>query len=221
MSTTRTLHRRRPAAHAQTTAPAHAQTTAHTPAHAPTSAPAPISPADVEGALLDNYPDLVRLAYANLPAKLPRHHRVLAAHTVVQRALQGRDLLGVTDAKEFVRDRVQEDAIEQAQARTPLRSKPRAWVLHLQALIEPSAPAGPSDRTGPTGPTESSGPTGLTEARGASHPTEPTSAAFDPCSLKPACRAELLRRNTRAANLVIVVTTLLALGILASLLINR
>ncbi len=179
MSTTRTLQRRRPAAHA----PAHAPV--HEPAHAPTSAPAaPISPADVEAALLDNYPDLVRLAYANLPAKLPRHRRVLAAHTVVQHALKGHEMLGVTDAKAFVRDRVQADAIKQAQARTPLRRKPQAWALHLQALIEPTDPS-------------------------------------DPCSLKPACRAELLRRNTRAANLVIVVTTLLALGILTSLLINR
>jgi hypothetical protein len=177
MSTTRTLQRRRPAAHAP----------AHTPAHAPTSAPlAPISPADVEAALLDNYPDLVRLAYANLPAKLPRHRRVLAAHTVVQHALQGHDLLGVTDAKAFVRDRVQADSIKQAQARTPIRRKPQAWGLALLALTEPTG-----------------------------------DAAFDPCSLKPACSAELLRRNARAANLVIVVTTLLALGILASLLIHR
>jgi hypothetical protein len=183
MSTTRTLQRRRPAAHAPTTAPAHAPT--HTPAHAPTSAPAPISPADVEAALLDNYPDLVRLAYAHLPARLPRYHRVLAAHAVVQHALQGHDLLSVTDAKAFVRDRVQEDAIKQAQARTPFRGKPQAWALHLLAL------------------------------------TEPSGVAFDPCSLKPACRTELLQRNTRAANLVIVVTTLLALGILTSLLINR
>jgi hypothetical protein len=195
MSTTRTLQRRRPAAHAP----------AHTPAHAPTSAPlAPISPADVEAVLLDNYPDLVRLAYANLPAKLPRHRRVLAAHTVVQHALQGHDLLGVTNAKAFVRDRVQADSIKQAETRTPLRRKPQAWGLALLALTEPTEPTDPSD---PAGATDPSVPTG--------------DAAFDPCSLKPACRAELLRRNTRAANLVIVVTTLLALGILASLLIHR
>ena len=196
MSTTRTLQRRRPAAHAPTTAPAHAPThaSAHAPAHAPTSAPAPISPADVEAALLDNYADLVRLAYANLPAELPRQRRVLAAHTVVQHALQGHDLLGITDAKAFVRDRVQADSIRQAQARTPLRHKPRAWALALLALTDASDPA---------------------------RATEPARDSFDPCSLKPACRTELLQRNTRAANLVIVVTTLLALGILTSLLINR
>jgi hypothetical protein len=171
MSDTRTLQRRRPAAHL----------------HTPTS---PISPADAEAALLDSYPDLVRLAYSILPAKLSRQRRVLAAHTVVQHALPDhrrleRQLIGATDAKAFVRDRVLQDSIKQAEARTPWHLKPQAWGLRLLSL------------------------------------TETTDDSFDPCSLQPARRADLVRRNTRAGNLVIAVTSLLALGILASLVMHR
>jgi hypothetical protein len=214
MSDTRTLHRRRPAAHLhQPTTPA----TPTAPTYAPISPAHPISPADpidaispadainpadpiapvdAEAALLDSYADLVRLAYAILPAKLSRHRRVLAAHAVVQRALPDQrqlerhlidatDLKGAIDAKAYVRDRVRQASIEQAEARTPLRRKPQAWAFQLVSL------------------------------------TDPTEADFDPCSLRPARRADLARRNTRAGNLVIVVTTLLALGILASLVTNR
>ena len=40
-----------------------------------------------EAALLEHYPRLVRLAYLVLPPSLARHRRVLAAHSLVQRAL--------------------------------------------------------------------------------------------------------------------------------------
>ena len=146
----------------------------------------PISPADVEAALLDNYRDLVRLAYAILPAKLGRHRRVLAAHGVVQRALPDhrrleRQLAGATDAAAFVRDRVLQDSIKQAEARTPWWLLPQAWALRLLAL------------------------------------TEAADDSFDPCSLRPARRTQLIRRNARGRNVVIVVISLLALGITASL----
>lgn len=42
-----------------------------------------------ESALVEHYPRLVRLAYLVLPPALGRHHRVLAAHAGVQRALPG------------------------------------------------------------------------------------------------------------------------------------
>jgi len=151
----------------------------------------PISPADAEAALLDNYPDLVRLAYAVLPATLGRHRRVLAAHGVVQRALPDqrrleRLLVGATDAKAFVRDRVLQESIKQATARTPLWLLPQVWVLRVLALI------------------------GVTE----------DDASFDPCSLRPARRSELVRRNALGRNVAIVATSLLALGTLASLIAN-
>ena len=49
-----------------------------------------VGPAEVETALLENYPGLVRLAYLVLPSSLGRHRRVLAAHGVVQRAMPDR-----------------------------------------------------------------------------------------------------------------------------------
>ncbi|MFF5897006.1 hypothetical protein ACFY8O_13860 [Streptomyces argenteolus] len=45
---------------------------------------------EAEAALVEHYPRLVRLAYLTLPPALGRHRRVLAAHTVVQRAMYGR-----------------------------------------------------------------------------------------------------------------------------------
>lgn len=148
---------------------------------------AQICPADVEAALLDHYPDLVRLAYANLPPNLSRHRRVMAAHSVVQRALPDhrrleRQLAGATDAGAFVRNEVLQGSIKQATARTPVRLLPRAWAIRLLALI-----------------------------------SAPDDDDFDPCSLRPARRSELIRRNTLGRNVAIVVTSVLALGILASL----
>jgi hypothetical protein len=148
---------------------------------------AAISPADAEAALLDNYPELVRIAYAMLPANAGRQRRVIAAHGVVQRALPDhrrleRQLRGVTDAKAFVRDRVRQEAIKQAQARTPWWLLPQAWGLRLLALLE-----------------------------------APADHSFDPCSLQPARRTELVRRNACGRNVAILVTSVLALGILAAL----
>ncbi|QNE21034.1 hypothetical protein F1D05_27900 [Kribbella qitaiheensis] len=127
MSDTRTLRRHRPTA-ALSPAPSVAR-----------SVRPQICPADVEAALLDHYPDLVRLAYANLPPNLSRHRNVLAAHGVVQRALPDhrhleRQLAGATDAAAFVRNLVLQAAIKQADARTPLRLQPRAWAIRLLAL---------------------------------------------------------------------------------------
>jgi hypothetical protein len=146
-----------------------------------------ISPADVEAALLDNYPDLVRLAYAVLPATLGRNRRVLAAHGVVQRALPDRrrlerQLAGATDAVAFVRDRVLQDAIKQAKARTPWWLLPQALGLRLLAFADAA-----------------------------------DDHSFDPCSLRPARRTELIRRNACGRTVAIVVTSLLALGIMTSL----
>src|SRR4051812_13899116 len=40
-----------------------------------------------EAAIVEHYPRLVRLAYLVLPPSMGRHHRVLTAHGLVQRAL--------------------------------------------------------------------------------------------------------------------------------------
>ncbi|WP_049797287.1 hypothetical protein [Kribbella flavida] len=95
-----------------------------------------IGPADVEAALLANYPALVRLAYLILPPALGRHRRVLAAHGVVQRALPDRRklerlLARETDAADFIRRRVVQDAVRQAHARTSLLMLPQVWGLRL------------------------------------------------------------------------------------------
>ncbi|TDU88391.1 hypothetical protein EV138_1935 [Kribbella voronezhensis] len=146
-----------------------------------------ISPADAEAALLANYPDLVRIAYALLPAYVGRHRRVIAAHGVVQRALPDhrrleRLLRGATDARSFVRDRVRQEAIKQAQARTPWWVLPQVWGLRLLAWF-----------------------------------AAPDNTSFDPCSLQPVRRTELARRNACGRTVAILVTSLLALGILATL----
>ncbi|MCZ4121717.1 hypothetical protein, partial [Streptomyces sp. H39-S7] len=47
----------------------------------------PVEVEEAEASIVENYPHLVRLAYLTLPAALGRHRRVLAAHTLVQRAL--------------------------------------------------------------------------------------------------------------------------------------
>ncbi|KOT78542.1 hypothetical protein ADK70_33865 [Streptomyces rimosus subsp. pseudoverticillatus] len=44
---------------------------------------------EAEAGLVEQYPDLVRLAYLTLPPTLSRHRKVLAAHGLVQRALPG------------------------------------------------------------------------------------------------------------------------------------
>jgi hypothetical protein len=68
-------------------------TTTRSPHNAP--ATTPVDAEDAEAALVENYPHLVRLAYLTLPSALGRHRRVLAAHTVVQRALpRGRRAVG-------------------------------------------------------------------------------------------------------------------------------
>ncbi|WP_256104489.1 hypothetical protein [Streptomyces sp. ODS05-4] len=62
-------------------------------ASSPGSAAPPASPVDVgqaEAALVEHYPDLVRLAYLVLPAALGRGRRVLTAHALVQRSLPRR-----------------------------------------------------------------------------------------------------------------------------------
>ncbi|MET8286837.1 hypothetical protein ACIA7S_00485 [Streptomyces sp. NPDC051643] len=42
-----------------------------------------------EAALVEEYSDLVRLAYLTLPSSLSRHRRILVAHSLVQRSLPG------------------------------------------------------------------------------------------------------------------------------------
>ncbi len=60
----------------------------HPPTQRSTTAPSePLAVKQAEAALVEHYPRLVRLAYVVLPPSLGRHRRVLAAHTVVQRAL--------------------------------------------------------------------------------------------------------------------------------------
>ncbi|QNA73025.1 hypothetical protein C8250_014860 [Streptomyces sp. So13.3] len=49
--------------------------------------PVEVEVEEAEASIVENYPHLVRLAYLTLPAALGRHRRVLAAHTLVQRAL--------------------------------------------------------------------------------------------------------------------------------------
>ncbi|KAA6223932.1 hypothetical protein CP973_20200 [Streptomyces albofaciens JCM 4342] len=44
---------------------------------------------EAEAALVEHYTGLVRLAYLTLPPTLGRHHKILAAHGLVQRALPG------------------------------------------------------------------------------------------------------------------------------------
>lgn len=95
-----------------------------------------VSPAEVEAALLDGYSAFVRLAYLILPPSLGRHRRILAAHGVVQRSLPDRrrlerQLAGESDASGFLRRRVVQDAIKQADSRTPLRLLPQAWGRRL------------------------------------------------------------------------------------------
>ncbi|WP_112246821.1 hypothetical protein [Kribbella monticola] len=148
---------------------------------------AAISPADAEAALLDNYPELVRIACALLPAYGGRHRRVIAAHGVVQRALPDhrrleRLLRGATDARSFVRDRVRQEAIKQAQARRPWWLLPQVWGLRFLAMFE-----------------------------------APADTSFDPCSLRPVRRTELARRNACGRTVAILVTSLLAIGVLATL----
>ncbi|WP_328319994.1 hypothetical protein OHA70_20640 [Kribbella sp. NBC_00382] len=95
-----------------------------------------VSPTEVEAALLEGYPSFVRLAYLILPPSLGRHRRILIAHSIVQRALPDRrrlqrQLAGETDAADFLRRRVLQDAIRQASSRTPLRWLPQVWGLRL------------------------------------------------------------------------------------------
>ncbi|MFH8803532.1 hypothetical protein ACH4F6_28660 [Streptomyces sp. NPDC017936] len=74
--------------------------------------PAPGSPADrtvdveqAEAALVEHYPRLVRLAYLVLPSGSGRCRRVLAAHSLVQRALpRGRASVPVIPAQSTARD---------------------------------------------------------------------------------------------------------------------
>lgn len=54
---------------------------------APAGGSAPVTVEHAEAALVEHYPRLVRLAYVTLPAGLGKHHRTLAAHRLVQRAL--------------------------------------------------------------------------------------------------------------------------------------
>ncbi|GAB3832601.1 hypothetical protein [Kribbella italica] len=95
-----------------------------------------VGPAEVEAALLESYPALVRLAYLVLPSSLGRHRRVLAAHGVVQRAMPDRrklerQLIGETSAAAYIRRKVLRDAVRQARARTPLRLLPAVWGFRL------------------------------------------------------------------------------------------
>lgn len=95
-----------------------------------------VTPAEVEAALLDGYAAFVRLAYLILPPSLGRHRRVLAAHGVVQHTLPDRrrlerQLAGESDASGFLRRRVVQDAIKQADSRTPLRLLPQTWGRRL------------------------------------------------------------------------------------------
>ncbi|MFI0810034.1 hypothetical protein [Streptomyces echinatus] len=71
--------------------------------HAP--APGPVDVEQVEAALVEHYPRLVRLAYLVLPPGLGRSRRVLTAHALVQRALpRGRKHAPVIPAQSSGRD---------------------------------------------------------------------------------------------------------------------
>ncbi|MFD0257440.1 hypothetical protein [Kitasatospora indigofera] len=93
-----------------------------------------------EAALVGGYRELARLAYLVLPGGTDRHHRVLAAHAVVQQALRGRGQDGppVDPATGPYEGRAQEavrlQVLRGALAR-PLRRRllplPRLWGLRL------------------------------------------------------------------------------------------
>ena len=74
----------------------------------------------VEALLLDDYPSLVHLAYLILPPSISRQRRVAAAHTVVQRALPPEGSYPASGLREFMRDRVVQEAAEQATRRTAM-----------------------------------------------------------------------------------------------------
>jgi hypothetical protein len=74
----------------------------------------------VEALLLDDYPSLVHLAYLILPPSISRQRRVAAAHAVVQRALPPDGSYPARDRREFMRQRVVQEAAEQASRRTAL-----------------------------------------------------------------------------------------------------
>ncbi|MCK8679765.1 hypothetical protein [Streptomyces lichenis] len=57
---------------------------------APAPSPSPVDVGQAEAALVEHYPDLVRLAYLVLPSGLGRNRRVLTAHALVQRSLPRR-----------------------------------------------------------------------------------------------------------------------------------
>jgi hypothetical protein len=74
----------------------------------------------IEALLLDDYSSLVHLAYLILPPSIRRARRVIAAHAVVQRALPPGLALPTGDPREFMRQRVVQEATKQVSQRIAL-----------------------------------------------------------------------------------------------------
>ncbi|TDW15046.1 hypothetical protein [Kribbella kalugense] len=74
----------------------------------------------IEALLLDEYRSLVHLAYLILPPAISRARRVAAAHAVVQRALPADLAVPAMKRREFLRDRVVQEATRQAAERSLL-----------------------------------------------------------------------------------------------------
>lgn len=201
-----------------------------------------VDPAEVEAALLDGYSGFVRLAYLILPSSLGRHRRILAAHGVVQRALpvdQGleRQLTGESDAADFLRRRVVQDAIKQANSRTPLRWLPQVWGLRLfpqSGANEDLALSSLSPEARAAWALVCAEQLSLEDAElllraiGIQHPQAAVNEAdsvtsgsldasvFDPCAMRQA-PADLMRRNARGRAVTIAVTAALTAALLIAL----
>jgi hypothetical protein len=163
---------------------------------------------EVEAALLDGYSGYVRLSYLILPPTLGPDRRVLAAHSVVQRAVPDR-LAGETDPAECLRRRVVRDSIRHATPRTPLRrlgtaSSPEAraaWALRRSEHLSVDE-------------TELQ-----LRAIGVQHPQAAITEAAtidDPCAVQSA-PTDLMRRKACGRAVAITVTAVLAVAVLASL----
>ncbi|MFC9326368.1 hypothetical protein [Kitasatospora sp. NPDC057015] len=98
---------------------------------------------EYEAALVGGYRELARLAYLVLPGGTDRHHRILAAHTVVQQALRSARRAGPPTARPTVPPAAQSTA--QSTARSTAQPQGRAYeAVRLQVLR--GALAGPARR---------------------------------------------------------------------------
>ncbi|WP_020390288.1 hypothetical protein [Kribbella catacumbae] len=205
-----------------------------------------VTPAEVEAALLDGYAAFVRLAYLILPPSLGRHRRVLAAHGVVQHSLPDRrrlerQLAGESDASGFLRRRVVQDAIKQADSRTPLRLLPQAWGRRLFPQSEavddlalrrltPDARAAwalvRAERLSVDDAEQQLRAMGIQHSQAAINEAALTDegagdgsradSVFDPCAMRLA-PTDLMRRKARGRAVAITVTAVLSVAILISL----